>query len=141
MNTQAAMRSVDAGDAHDDLDRAIEELARSAGTSAAPSAQTPTPPPVGLRARVAASTPVSADSIGSLMASGGKLFDQHVVKMRDREQQSELDRATLVAGYTAKLRALEHEAKEALRTFERARTNQLADDERILTALSSIRDA
>lgn len=97
--------------------------------------QNPAPQP----APVASDRAVAIGSAESFLATGEKLLEVQRKKIQDLESKHEIDRVKLIDDYRVRLRDLEHQASEALRSFDIAHQAAHADAKRILDALVAMR--
>lgn len=112
--------------------------------------RTPIPPANPAPQRDAATPPppaqdvVAADidtttAVEAFMASGQRLLDMQRTKIIKLESEYEFDRVKLIDDYRVKMRELEHEAGEALRSFDRQHESEMAGAKRILDSLLAMR--
>lgn len=110
--------------------------------------RTPIPPanPIPQRAEAAppAQDVVTAETdtgsaVEAFMASGQRLLDMQRTKIIKLESEYEFDRVKLIDDYRVKMRELEHEAGEALRSFDRQHETEMAGAKRILDSLLAMR--
>lgn len=73
------------------------------------------------------------------LATGERLLDVQRRKIQELESKHEIDRVKLIDDYRVQMLNLEHEANEALRSFDMAHDTALADGKRILDALLAMR--
>jgi hypothetical protein len=105
----------------------------------APTAAQPAPDaPADSGGAVVATTTASTE-VENFLANGSRLYDKQRKKILALETAAEFDRVKLIDDYRVKLRDLEHEANEALRSFDIKHDSELASAKRILEALGAMR--
>jgi hypothetical protein len=78
--------------------------------------------------------------LDGLVARGSKLFRQQRQRMDEAARQYQFDRLALVDRFRQRLVALQNEADDALRDFDREHDRAVAEGKRVLTALAALGD-
>lgn len=99
----------------------------------------PTDPASGLNAPRLVSG-ADGSEIERFLARGDHLYRQQREKLAAEAAAYQKERFELVSGYEARALALANEAKDALREFDRKHEQKKAEGERVLAALSQLRE-
>lgn len=75
------------------------------------------------------------------LANGEKLLEQQRQRLLHAESRYEVERVKLVDYFRVRMRNLEHEAHEALRSLDQRHAKKTADARKIFLALAAMREA
>jgi hypothetical protein len=117
------------------FDELVAEMQRSIGKEATVEGDADRPGPAGSGARA-----IGHIGLDELVTRGSKLFRQQRQRLDAAARQYEFDRLALVDRFRQRLVALQNEADDALRDFDREHDRAVAEGKRILAALAALRD-
>ncbi len=127
MNAQPDTRT--AKPTEDEFNELVAEMQRSIGRGDMPADATAEPAP-----------PLARVDIGKFVSRGASLYRQQRQRMDEAARQYTFDRVALVDRFRQRLVAVQNEADDALRDFDREHDRAVAEGKRMLTALAALRD-